>query len=122
MENKEMLVNEIVDKVVERIEPIILKANRNEGINENHNKVYEELIKAMRKSYKDGEVSELGYKGVGIRYDGIGIDNNGLGDSVITLFRDVDSEDIEVATVILEGGKKYKVTNTSDYWPELIEL
>lgn len=29
MENKEMLVNEIVDKVVERIEPIILKANRN---------------------------------------------------------------------------------------------
>lgn len=120
--NKELraeIVKEVVAEVMGNINPIILNSEKE---NSSHYTVYGELTKAMTDSYKLGEIAEVEFKGVGIQYDGISIDDNGLGDSVITLYRNSANEYIEIARILLEGDKEYRVSNPSTYYPELIEL
>ena len=120
--NKELraeIVKEIVAEVMGNIKPIILMAEKENG---SHYTVYDELTKATKDSSKLGEIAEVQFKGVGIQYEGISIDDNGLGDSVITLYRNGVHEFIEVARIVLEGDKEYRVSNPSTYYPELIEL
>lgn len=91
----------------------------------NHCEVHGELVRCMELSAKEGEISELGYNGISIKYDGISIDQ-GNGCSVIALYRD-GVEDIttgsEVASIPLKDDKEYEVKECSGkgYYPELIE-
>ena len=121
--NKELraeIVKEVVAEVMGNIKPIILMVENKE--NSSHYTVYGELTKAIKDSYKLGEITEVEFKGVGIQYEDISIDDNGIGDSVITLYRNSANEVIEVARIVLEGDKEYRVSNPSTYYPELIEL
>lgn len=94
--------------------------------NVNHYKVCGELIECMKLSHSNGEIAELEYKGISIKYDGVGIDANGQGDSVIMLYREgVNDENTgnEVARILLSGNKEYIVYDSSKtgFYPELIE-
>src|SRR5574344_69701 len=101
MKEREILINEIVDKVVDQIKPIILNPKKY-MFNPSHQVVYKELNEIMLECGADKEIPELEYKGVGILYDAISIEPNGLGDSIITLYRNSNDGDIvEAARLIL---------------------
>jgi hypothetical protein len=109
-----------------KIMPINSKINVEEGINKSHYKVYEELVKCMKLSGKEEETPELEFKGAGIKYDAISIEDNGTEDSIIILYRDgVNhiSARSEVARLLLKANKTYEVKESSGkgYYPELIE-
>lgn len=107
-----------------KIIPINSKINVEERINEYHYEVYEELTKCMELSGK--ETPELDFKGTSIKYDAISIEDNGIGDSIIILYRD-GVNDInngsEVARLLLNANRIYEVKESSGkgYYPELIE-
>lgn len=119
--NQEM--HEDAGKIIEKVCNLIGKSKI---INDNHYKVYGELVECMESAAKDGEIAELSFQGVNIRFDAISIDDNGSGDDVITLYRDgLSNENFEreVARLLLKGDSEYIVEESSGkgLYPELIE-
>lgn len=104
-----------------KIIPINSKINVEERIDKYHYEVYEELVKCMELSGK--ETPELDFNGTSIKYDAISIENNGIGDNVIILYRDGVNDGGEVARLLLKANKTYEVKESSGkgYYPELIE-
>lgn len=91
----------------------------------NHYEVYENLVECMKLADNSGEIAEVHFNGIGIMYDAIGIDDNGQGDSVITLYReglnDINRVD-EVARIVLKGNKNYKATKDEVFNIEIEEI
>lgn len=91
----------------------------------NHYEIYEDLVECMRLADNSGEIAELYFNGIGIMYNEIGIDDNGQGDSVITLYRErlneINTGD-EVARIILKRNKNYKATSDELFNIELEEI
>ncbi len=69
------------------------------------------------------ETLELDFNGTSIKYDAISIDDNGIGDNIIILYRDGINDGGEVARLLLKANKTYEVKESSGkgYYPELIE-
>jgi len=65
-----------------------------------HYEVYDKLARNGKETYLD-------YNGMALRFDNIFIDENGLGDSILTLHRNGIAD--EIATILLKGNKEYEV-------------
>ena len=66
----------------------------------NHFEVYGKLADSEKEKYLD-------FNGMAVRYDTVYVDENGSGDTILTLYRnDIDRE---IATILLKGNKKYEV-------------
>jgi len=79
----------------------------------NHYEVYGKLADSEKEKYLD-------FNGMAIRYDKVYVDENGLGDTILTLYR--NGIDGEIATIILKGNKDYEViTSEQGTSFELIE-
>lgn len=91
----------------------------------NHYEIYEDLVECMKLADNSGEIAELHFNGIGIIYDALSIDENGQGDSVITLYRaglnDINRVD-EVARIVLKGNKNYKATKDEVFNIEIEEI
>lgn len=91
----------------------------------NHYEIYEDLVECMKLAYNSGEIAELHFNGIGIMYNEVSIDENGQGDSVITLYREGLNEintGNEVARIILKRNKDYKATMDEIFNIELEEI
>ena len=92
--------------------------------NNNHYEIYGELVKCMELSHDCGEIAELSFNGINIMYNGVGIEDNGKGDSVIMLYREgINDENIgdEVARILLHGNKEYKSIASSGLYLDILE-
>ncbi|MFT8347747.1 hypothetical protein [Clostridium saccharoperbutylacetonicum] len=114
-------------EVVEKLVSLIKNKENKRKINANHYEVYEELAKCLKLSVEEKETPELEFKGIGMKYDAIGIEDNDIEESIIFLYRD-GVKDInngsEVARFLLKANKTYEVKESSGkgYYPELIEI
>lgn len=91
----------------------------------NHYEIYEDLVECMKLADNSGEIAELHFNGIGIMYEALSIDENGQGDSVITLYRegfnDINGVD-EVARIVLKANKNYKATMDEVFNIEIEEI
>lgn len=66
----------------------------------NHYDIYGKLADSEKEKYLD-------FNGMAVMYDKVYVDENGLGDTILTLYRnDIDRE---IAKILLKGNKKYEV-------------
>jgi hypothetical protein len=79
----------------------------------NHYDIYGKLADSEKEKYLD-------FNGMEVMYDKVYVDENGLGDTILTLYRnDIDSE---IARILLKRNKEYKVIETEvGSYLELIE-
>ena len=93
--------------------------------NNNHYKIYDELVECMKVAHDSREIAELSFNGVNIMYNEVGIEDNGKGDSVIMLYREgINDENTgdEVARILLHGNKEYKAIISDGSYSMYIEV
>ncbi|MBN1040079.1 hypothetical protein DVW12_15370 [Clostridium botulinum] len=86
--------------------------------NNNHQKVYNELVEYMLKAAREDVIAYLEYNNVQIPYEDVSIEHDSLGD-IITLY--VDNK--MVASILLKKNIDYKVIDKAEtgYHPLLVE-